>query len=280
MPNWTSNTLRIEGSEPDLRAFLDAVKWQDQIFDFNRIIPMPELLKHTGSGYQTLDGKEVHEWYVIGNEADLLFNDKSVRLFTPEEEATLKALGHRSWYTWSNEHWGTKWNACNAELRAEAITDGFVEITFDTAWDAPGPIFRKLFARFPKLKIICTWQHEDGEGPYSLTHNPVINATDQSPIAKAKALTPPWMTKIREFDGLEVQPCTVVGQDALNHDIVEPCAAEDATFWTVYGHYRPTEGRGGVEALEDFPTETEARQFHDRLISAYPHLASSRGGRS
>lgn len=50
MPNWTSNSIRIEGAEADIRAFLDVVKSQDQLFDFNRIIPMPELLMHTGSG--------------------------------------------------------------------------------------------------------------------------------------------------------------------------------------------------------------------------------------
>ncbi len=49
MPNWTSNSIRIDGTETDIRAFLETVKWEDEIFDFNRIVPMPELLKHTGS---------------------------------------------------------------------------------------------------------------------------------------------------------------------------------------------------------------------------------------
>jgi len=36
---------------------------------------------------------------------------------------------------------------------------------------------------------------------------------------------------------------------------------------------------GGVDALEDFPTESEAQKFHGRLISVYPHLAAD-GGQS
>ncbi len=93
-----------------------------------------------------------------------------------------------------------------------------------------------------------------------------------SPIDAANALTPDWMRRIQEFDALEVAPCRVVGHDSLGNEIVEPCddAPEEAVFWTVYGHLRS----GGVDAFEDFATEAEARAFHDRLISVYPHLAA------
>lgn len=181
MPNWTFNSLHIEGAEADLRAFLEAVKCQDEIFEFNRIIPMPELLKHTGTGYQTLDGKEVHEWYFIGNEAALLFNDKSVRRFTPEEEATLKELGHRSWYTWSNEHWGTKWNACRAELAEDCAKQGHIEIRFETAWAAPLPVFERMFEMFPKLSFDCSWRDEAENEIRSIEHRAI---PDEEPNTK------------------------------------------------------------------------------------------------
>jgi len=97
-----------------------------------------------------------------------------------------------------------------------------------------------------------------------------------SPIAAAKALTPWWMEKIRDFDALELQPCAVI--DAACGKIEEPCAPEDAQLWTVYGHYRPGGEMGGVDALEDFATEAEAQKFHDLLIAVYPHLAGEDGG--
>jgi hypothetical protein len=100
---------------------------------------------------------------------------------------------------------------------------------------------------------------------------------DVSPIAAAKALTPWWMMKIRDFDGLEIQPCAVIGRDSKGENIVEPCDPERAAFWTVYGHYRPGGALGGVDALEDFPTEAEAQKFNDRLISIYPHLGADKG---
>ena len=97
-----------------------------------------------------------------------------------------------------------------------------------------------------------------------------------SSIAAAKALTPWWMEKIRDFDGLEIQPCAVI--DTACGKIEEPCEPEGAQFWTVYGHYRPGGEMGGVDALEDFATEAEAQAFHDRLIAVYPYLASEKGG--
>jgi hypothetical protein len=77
-------------------------------------------------------------------------------------------------------------------------------------------------------------------------------------------VTPWWKAKIHAFDGLEIQPCTVVGETAWG-EIVEPCDPEDAHFWTVYGHYCPCGPMGGVDALEDFPTEAEPQAGDDAL---------------
>lgn len=94
-------------------------------------------------------------------------------------------------------------------------------------------------------------------------------ADQVSPIDAANALTPAWMRRIREFDALEIHPCTVIGHDSTGAKIVEQCEPEDAHFWTVFGHLRA----GGLDDFEDFATEAEALAFHDRLIAVYPHLA-------
>jgi hypothetical protein len=159
MPNWTSNIVRAEGDEHDIASFLDAVKTQDEIFDFNRIIPMPEILKHTASGQRKIGPKTVTSWYVI-NHKEPLPSDDDVRLFTPEEQAALAEIGHQDWYSWSNANWGTKWNACHTEITEKCLNNTWVEIRFDTAWDAPLPIFHHMFESFPKLSFTCTWQHE------------------------------------------------------------------------------------------------------------------------
>jgi Ferredoxin-like domain in Api92-like protein len=156
MPNWTTNTIYANGSEKDIAAFIEAVKWQDQIFDFDRFIPMPELLKHTSAGSREIEGKAVKAWYVVDPVNP--FADGGVRCFTPEEEAELALIGYSNWYDWSCAHWGTKWNACHAEMIDRG--DGFIAIRFDTAWAAPLPIFEAMLERFPTITFECSWQDE------------------------------------------------------------------------------------------------------------------------
>lgn len=142
---------------------------EDILFDFNRLIPMPEILKHTGSGGNTIDGRKVNSWYVV-KEADE--DSPEVRLFTPEEEAELAGIGHRDWYSWAVANWGTKWNACHVEIDDNSEF-GYVEITFDTAWSAPVPILRQTVRMFPKLAFTCEWRHEDeSPHPHSLDDVP------------------------------------------------------------------------------------------------------------
>jgi hypothetical protein len=168
MPNWTSNRIRAEGEPADLKAFLEAIKGDDTVFDFNRIIPMPPLLRHTGAGHRIIGGKSVASWYII-HDADPLPSDEQVRLFTPEEEAELKLIGHSDWYGWSVVNWGTKWDADRPEIEdTSCIQAGTVEITFRTAWDAPIPVFRTMIRLFPKLSFQCQWCHEDENHTHTL----------------------------------------------------------------------------------------------------------------
>ena len=175
------NRIYIEGDQADIRAFLEEVKWEDKIFDFNRIIAMPELLKHTGAGHRTIDGQKVAAWFIIKPaKYDPPQEEEVARLFTPEEEAELKAIGHPDWYSWSVQNWGTKWNACSAEIDDNS-EHGSAEITFETAWSAPVPVLCKMVEMFPKLTFRCEWRHDD-ESPYphSLDDEP-----DPTPVLNA-----------------------------------------------------------------------------------------------
>lgn len=96
----------------------------------------------------------------------------------------------------------------------------------------------------------------------------MTNTNDISPIEIAKNFTPWWMERIWDFDALEIHPCAIIKYADGGRDVVEQCAPEDADFWTVFGHYR----EGGIDTFEDFLTEVDAQQFHDKLIAAYPHL--------
>jgi hypothetical protein len=170
MPNWTTNRIYAEGSTEQISDFLDKIRGDNGVLDFNRIIPMPELLRHTGSGSCTINGQRVAEWYVVDRGNHELKIPEQIRIFTPEEEAELQEIGYRSWYDWSNANWGTKWNACDPEIEDEGSPQyGYVRITFMTAWAAPEPILHRLAAMFPFLSLTCEWRHEDeSEYPHEL----------------------------------------------------------------------------------------------------------------
>lgn len=48
-----------------------------------------------------------------------------------------------NWYEWRIENWGTKWNSKNSDDLFDLI-DETGELYFETAWNAPLPIIRKL----------------------------------------------------------------------------------------------------------------------------------------
>jgi hypothetical protein len=70
------------------------------------------------------------------------------------------------------------------------------------------------------------------------------------------------------FDTIEVRPCRIV--DRYGIETVEQCAPEDANLWSIYGH-RVT---GGLDRLEDFPTEAEAEAFAAKLLRLINLLAA------
>lgn len=173
MPNWTSNTIYAEGSPEQISEFLEKIRGENGVLDFNTVIPMPELLKNTGSGSCTIDGQSVRSWY-IDERAD--YEKKKPgknRLFTADEEAKLVEIGHRNWYDWSNANWGTKWNACDPEIEQHSAEAASVRIAYRTAWSEPLPILKKLIELFPHLALTFEWSHEgEGEFMHSLRHEP------------------------------------------------------------------------------------------------------------
>ncbi|MFI0460266.1 MAG: hypothetical protein ACH254_21990, partial [Candidatus Thiodiazotropha endolucinida] len=89
-----------------------------------------------------------------------------------------------------------------------------------------------------------------------------------SPIDLAMAATPFWFGTIQSYDGLELAP-------VAEYEDKEGCKfcervddPKDAQLWSVFGHLT----EGGVECLEDFPTEREAIDFANSLLAIYTNL--------
>ena len=131
-------------------------------FDFNRLIPMPSELHDTtadGTTYEVYHGNPERilgrPWVKdLGIETveklrEHFDADPERRATADQWKANIEKYGAPTWYEWSVEHWGTKWNARYAEVTENG--DGSVHVQFDTAWTFPFPIFEKVAADFPTL---------------------------------------------------------------------------------------------------------------------------------
>ena len=68
-----------------------------------------------------------------------------------------------NWYDWNRENWGTKWNAYSIERDGNTIT-------FDTAWNSPSPVMKKLHELCVKYQVICEITYADEDCRYNTGH--------------------------------------------------------------------------------------------------------------
>lgn len=156
MPNWCSNFITFHGPADALKALADHVRSDVSGFDFNSIVPMPEVLAEIRTGSTTIDGVQFRCWREV---EDGQGGKKSVGL-TPEEVRALDAQhGAHDWYEWSCKNWGTKWNVDQVSL-SPANDGASLQCGFETAWSPPTPVVETLASRFPQVTIIHCYAEE------------------------------------------------------------------------------------------------------------------------
>src|SRR5262245_20469590 len=98
MPNWCECDFYISGPKEAVERFLETVKGEDSVFDFNQLIPYPE-------DFRKLDGS-FDEW---------------MEKLPGERDGLPPADGYnQGGYEWCVANWGTKWNAKGASLEHES----------------------------------------------------------------------------------------------------------------------------------------------------------------
>ena len=142
MPNWCQNEVRVTATDRGkAEAFVDFVRYEQNYFSFERVIPMPKELKGTRSPTDIVSQEEY----------DRNPNQEN-RPITQEMSDRFKTeYGYDNWYDWTNENWGTHWDADCEEVKIDDF--GGVEYRFDTAWGPPEGIYNALRELFPKLNI-------------------------------------------------------------------------------------------------------------------------------
>ena len=192
MPNHVTNILKINGDDELVEKIKSEICGDDEDgdsipIDFEKIVPKPESLDIT-SGGNTDNGLAVLQ-YVAGNEKKIIemLNwpwvknegitdpDELVKHLISTKKANLEEAaialvniekyGHKDWYSWCNDKWGTKWNAYSQEVGLEG------EIIFQTAWSNPYPIIEALSSKYPDAEFNLRYADEDfgqNVGEYSM----------------------------------------------------------------------------------------------------------------
>lgn len=146
MPNHTTNLLSIVG-ERNIKKLLkpylskaDAFNSSELSLDLGKIVPMP---------------KEIEQSTKYGNMKYLMrkrtpLQENRMRLKQEKhEKKCLELYGAKSWYDWSIQYWGTKWNTY--ENRFYKNDDGNEWLYFQTAWSPPEPALRELSKKLDKI---------------------------------------------------------------------------------------------------------------------------------
>ena len=159
MPNWVKHNIAINGSKEDIARCYEQITNGGSGFSFHNIIPMPESLHVTCGSISRIacDWSKAsdEEKKTIEVEKKLTDEDKEqVRIIADN----IAKYGYPTWYEWSIDKWGTKWDACDptCDHCPEAIY-----LNFETAWSTPVPALIELSRQFPNLDIYVEYADED-----------------------------------------------------------------------------------------------------------------------
>jgi len=183
MPNWIRNKVTFDGSVKDIEIMLESIKTvldnETLYIDFQKIMPMPEsllissgtnndtgvsLINHLNGDSTDLKGMLNYPWVKKENINSV---DELFEYFQNKEDYqnlielgqksidNIKNYGHKDWYSWSCENWGTKWNSSDSNI------DDNQTLWFDTAWSTPYPVLLELSSKFPDIEFTIEFADED-----------------------------------------------------------------------------------------------------------------------
>jgi hypothetical protein len=187
MPNYTENTCEVIGPTKDIETFKKTHillgKDGNLEFQFNTIIPMPEILRDTRAGnvdaaffalgankstalpwlhHAQFGNPLAREWFkeigITTRDQLLAYLDANRPQEILEAKRQIEAqeqTGYPDWYEWRCAHWGTKWDSSDFRWGSEQPC----VFNFLTAWSPPFPIFEKLATMYPTLRFV--WKYEE-----------------------------------------------------------------------------------------------------------------------
>ena len=129
MPNHITNKITVLEGQYDL----------SKLTSFNDVVPMPKEIKDTSHGNVVM---ELEKLFGISGHYGTPLTLKEIHNKYPNEDiakllTNFREYGHITWYSWSIEKWGTKWDMYDVECEDNVLT-------FLTAWNAPKQLYQAL----------------------------------------------------------------------------------------------------------------------------------------
>jgi hypothetical protein len=172
MPNYVGQQLTIAGERA--REVNEYVNGDDTPLDFNRVVPMPKDLDIlSGSegelGIDVLTGNcaKYLDYPWVRKEGITTIEDFRAYVETHRPNALQLGrqylsneakYGHRTWYSWCCQYWGTKSNAYHT--RQPEVTVRKAVVRFDTAWSPAIPVIGRLSELFPQVRFTLRYFDE------------------------------------------------------------------------------------------------------------------------
>jgi hypothetical protein len=183
MPNHIMNRIIIDNKKTadEIASYL---KTGNTVFDFNKIISMPEILADTEFSTEIIERAKNAIGYPL-NKIDIIAifeENKRKKIITKKIDSddiskVIKCLqayqetGYLYWYDWNIENWGTKWNSYEGEYVDETFT-------FQTAWANVHELIIKLSEKYTDVTFNYLYADEDigsNTGFYEIKNGVVLS---------------------------------------------------------------------------------------------------------
>ena len=151
MPNWVANRISVTGASAELDRFIEQAKAEPPTF----------------RAVDSTDTEEKGEWNTPVSFANFICPPQealdSGEYWETHGFSKGEKVGHtpNNRYEFNTREWGTKWDACQAEVEK---TDEGVSVSFETAWSPPEPVFKAMVEQFPELDFNIWFEEESGWG--------------------------------------------------------------------------------------------------------------------
>ena len=101
MPNWCNNNLTVRGTYKQVSKFVEDVRDDEDGFRLAQLVPCPQELKDTTSGWYSDEVKQ--------------------KALEEQQKRNIEKYGYADWYDWEYENWGTKWGDCETDFISDEV---------------------------------------------------------------------------------------------------------------------------------------------------------------